>query len=93
VVNYVVPENKPDFMIETHLLNEPKSEKKSFTDLYKHLITGSALRLVQMNSNLTVMKKLDMFVFDEKDTLDGKKLTHLDTCFSPCGNYLIVSSN
>lgn len=66
----MVPENQPDYQVETHYLDDRPSEKKQFTDLYSSLITGCALRLVKTNENLTVMDKLDMFVFNEEG-MDG----------------------
>jgi hypothetical protein len=79
-------------MVETHYLDKDKaSEKNSFTDLYAHMITGCALRLVKSNDELTVLQKKDTYFFDEKDC-EGNTLRDVDISFSPDGKYLIISS-
>lgn len=79
-------------MVETHYLDKDKApEKTSFTDLYAHMITGCALRLVKSNDELTVLQKKDTYIFDEKDC-EGNTLRDVDISFSPDGKYLIISS-
>jgi hypothetical protein len=79
-------------MVETHFLDKDKApEKNSFNDLYKNMITGCALRLVETNPKLTVLKKHEMYIFDEKDSY-GHQLRDVDISFSPDGKYLIISS-